>query len=198
MIDLTLTFWQAGERLTALKNAAQKWWQQVEQWVRFPLLQLDPETCTLTMLHVIAWQRDITRFSNEPEGLYRLRVKYAYANARDAGSVAGFRRILQRLGVGYVEIDERQPNRDWDIISVRLTDSQLSSNAKLLEVIIQQYGRTCRRYEWAFITPITQPILITEFGWQQTNSVAVLDNSAVLSSRLTTLNMNYEVSVATL
>ncbi|WP_241000450.1 phage tail protein, partial [Pseudomonas viridiflava] len=111
------------------------------------LLQMDADTCHLTVLDLLAWQRDITRFKGEPEGLYRLRVKYAFINSVDAGSTAGLKRILERLGVGYVEIQERMPERDWDVVLLTLSDSQLSENPDLLRVLIRQYGRTCRRYD---------------------------------------------------
>lgn len=174
MIKLTLSFWESGKKLNALMNACQRWWNQVETWLQIPLAQLDPNSCSLGVLDLIAWQRDITRFTGEPLYLYRLRVKYAYINARDAGSTVGLKRILERLGVGYVEIDERQPDRDWDIITIRLTDSQLSDNSALLQVIIQQYGRTCRRYEWSVITPMTMSYPAQQFYWDHTTVSATL------------------------
>ncbi|MDR2308858.1 MAG: phage tail protein [Paucimonas sp.] len=174
MSPLKLPFWLAGPELTKLKDAAQTWWGKVAEWMRWPLLQMDAEKCHLTILDLLAWQRDITRFKDEPESLYRLRVKYAFINARDAGSVAGTKRILRRLGVGYVEIDERLPDRDWDVILLRLTDSQLSENPELLRVLIQQYGRTCRRYDFVTITPVTLRTVAADFNDDQQTLVATL------------------------
>ncbi|GFM86097.1 phage tail protein [Pseudomonas cichorii] len=174
MIKLNLKFWLAGTELTKLKDAAQSWWENVEEWLRWPLLQMDAETCHLVVLDLLAWQRDITRFKGEPESLYRLRVKYAFINAVDAGSTSGMKRILVRLGVGYVEIEERQPGRDWDIVLLRLTDSQLSKNPELLRVLIQQYGRTCRRYEFSTITPVSLSIALVDFNDDQQTLVARL------------------------
>ncbi|PXC05883.1 phage tail protein, partial [Pseudomonas aeruginosa] len=154
MIKLKLPFWLDGPELAKLTRAAQAWWEKAEDQLRWPLLQLDAETCHITILDLLAWQRDISRFRGEPENLYRLRVKHAFVNAVDAGSVAGVKRILQRLGVGYVEIEERMPGRDWDVVLLQLTDSQLSANPELLRVLIQQYGRTCRRYDFQTITPV--------------------------------------------
>ena len=147
MIKLELPFWLDGEEATKLKAAAQAWWESVEGWLRWPLLQMDAETCHLTILDLLAWQRDITRFRGESEALYRLRVKYAFVNAVDAGSVAGFQRIFRRLGIGEVRIAERQPDRDWDIVQLHLGDQQLSNFPQLLDLVVNQYGRTCRRYE---------------------------------------------------
>ncbi|CRI59122.1 phage tail protein [Pseudomonas sp. CCOS 191] len=174
MSPLKLPFWLSGSELTKLKDAAQAWWARVTEWLRWPLLQMDAETCHLTVLDLLAWQRDITRFKDEPESLYRLRVKFAVINAVDAGSTAGLKRILRRLGVGYVEIDERMPDRDWDVVLLRLSDSQLSENPELLRVLIQQYGRTCRRYDFVSITPVTLRIAAVQFNDDQQTLVATL------------------------
>ncbi|MBA6102453.1 phage tail protein [Pseudomonas monteilii] len=185
MIKLKLPFWLEGTELTKIKNAAQSWWEKVEQWLKWPLLQIDAETCHLTVLDLLAWQRDIQRFQSEPEALYRLRVKYAFINAVEAGSTAGMIRIFQRLGIGYVEIQERLPDQDWDIVSLLLSDSQLSENPVLLRVLIQQYGRTCRRYEFSTITPVSMAVCLAEFNDDQVTLSAVLDTSA---SRLVVIN----------
>ena len=174
MIQLKLPFWLSGPELTKLKASAQAWWAKVEEWMQWPLLQADAETCHLTILDLLAWQRDITRFDGEPESLYRLRVKYAFVNAVDAGSPAGLKRILRRLGVGYVEIEERMPDRDWDVVLLTLSDSQLSENPELLRVLIQQYGRTCRRYDFVTVTPVTMHTLIADFNDDQQTVVASL------------------------
>jgi hypothetical protein len=174
MIKLNLPFWLDGPQLAKLKGAAQSWWETVEGWLQWPLLQMDADTCHLTVLDLLAWQRDINRFKDEPESLYRLRVKFAFINAVDAGSTAGLKRILQRLGVGYVEIDERMPDRDWDVVMLRLSDSQLSQNPELLRVLIQQYGRTCRRYDFVTITPVSLRIVAADFNDDQQTLVASL------------------------
>lgn len=174
MIKLNLPFWLDGPQLAKLKAAAQSWWEKVEVWLQWPLLQMDADTCHLTVLDLLAWQRDISRFKDEPESLYRLRVKFAFINAVDAGSTAGLKRILQRLGVGYVEIDERMPERDWDVVLLRLSDSQLSQNPELLRVLIQQYGRTCRRYDFVTITPVSLRLVAADFNDDQQTLIASL------------------------
>jgi hypothetical protein len=174
MIKLGLPFWLDGPELAKLKAAAQAWWTKVEGWLRWPLLQMDADTCHLTILDLLAWQRDITRFKGEPEPLYRLRVKYAFINAVDAGSTAGMKRILQRLGVGYVEIEERHPDRDWDVVLLQLSNTQLAENPELLRVLIQQYGRTCRRYDFVTITPVVLRVVAIDFNDDQQTLVASL------------------------
>ncbi|MBI9080265.1 MAG: phage tail protein [Pseudodesulfovibrio sp.] len=161
--EITLPFWMAGPELTKLAAAAKVWFTLLMEWAIWPARQLDPTTCTEAVLNLIAWQRDIDRFKGEPLALYRLRVKYAYANARDAGSVEGFKRIFQRLGVGYLETEERMPGRDWDVIALYLSDTQLADNQDLLQVLIQHYGRTCRRYEWTIISPLPIALRIEAF-----------------------------------
>lgn len=163
-IKITLPFWMAKGELEKLRRAAVAWWQQVGEWASWPVRQLDTETCDEQVLNLVAWQRDISRFEGEPLSLFRKRVKYAYANARDAGSVAGFKRIFMRLGIGYVDLEERMPGVDWDIIDIRLTDTQLAQNQALLSVLIQHYGRTCRRYRWKIITPLPVGMRVCEFG----------------------------------
>ncbi len=185
MDKLKLPFWLEGVELSKLRDAAQTWWTKVETWMTWPLLQLDAETCHPTILDLLAWQRDIQRFQGEPESLYRKRVKYAFINAVDAGSSAGTVRIFQRLGVGYVEIEERFDSVNWDVVRLYLSDSQLSANPVLLRVLMQQYGRTCRRYEFATITPVKLGMRIAHFHDDQQTLSAVLDDRA---SRLVVIN----------
>ena len=183
MIKLELPFWLDGAEATKLKAAAQAWWDRAETWMNWPLLQMDPENCHVQILDLLAWQRDISRFRGEPLSLYRLRVKYAFANAKDAGSVAGFKRIFQRLGIGDVRIAERQPDRDWDVIQLHLTDEQLAANPLLLDLIIHQYGRTCRRYEFVVTTEVTLSIGVAEFSNdQQTLTARFSDTDTVVLS----------------
>lgn len=183
MIKLELPFWLDGAEASKLRAAAQSWWEKAEAWMTWPLLQLDPETCHPHILDLLAWQRDISRFAGEPLSLYRLRVKYAFVNAVDAGSVIGFKRIFQRLGIGDVRISERQPDRDWDVIQLHLTDEQLAANPLLLDLIIHQYGRTCRRYEFVVTTEVTLSIGVAEFSNdQQTFTARFSDTDTVVLS----------------
>ncbi|MCU7251196.1 phage tail protein [Pseudomonas koreensis] len=174
MIKLKLPFWLGGTELTKLVAATQSWWETVAGWLRWPYQQIDPDTCHLTILELWAWQRDVTRFNGEPEALFRLRVKYAFVNSVDAGSTAGMKRIFERLGVGYVEIEERQPGRDWDVVLLKFSNAQLSLNPELLRVLIQQYGRTCRRYDFVTITPVALQMGLIDFNDDQQTLVASL------------------------
>lgn len=164
MFKLKLPFWNNKGSSATLTKIAQSYWEKIETALRWPLTQMDPDTCTVGVLKLIAYQRGIERFAGEPLWLFRLRVKYAYANAKDAGSVAGLNRIFNRLGIGYVEIEERSPVRDWDVIILRLSDNQLSENTQLLRVLMEKYGRTCRRYEFEIITNVGINLTTVDFN----------------------------------
>ncbi|WP_419174398.1 phage tail protein [Desulfosediminicola sp.] len=172
---IELPSWMNEGEVDRIAAAAYTWFSSLAEWALWPLRQLDPMTCSVQVLDLIAWQRDITRFAEEPLELYRLRVKYAYANARDAGSVAGFKRIFQRLGIGYVEIGERMDGMDWDVINIMLSDTQLADNATLLQTLIQHYGRTCRRYGYSIITTLNMELQVIEFSNDATTDLAVLE-----------------------
>lgn len=159
---LALPSWMDKGEPAQLLKALRRFWSAVYDWLTWPLQQLDAETCTESLLTILAYQRDIHRFNNEPLELFRRRVKFAFINAKDAGSVAGFIAIFERLGVGYVELLERQPGIDWDVIILRVSDGQVAGNTDLLIGIIRQYGRTCRRYRFEVIT---NNQLMMRFGW---------------------------------
>ncbi len=147
-----------------LLRACNQFWQWIYGWLIWPLNQLDAATCAVPLLNVLAYQRDISRFDGEPLSLYRKRVEYAFINARDAGSVAGFAAIFLRLGIGDITQLERQPEIDWDIILIRVNDTQIAENNTLMMALIRQYGRTCRRYIFQVINAKTVSIHGGEFS----------------------------------
>ncbi|KMK51465.1 phage tail protein [[Actinobacillus] muris] len=151
MFPIKLPFWMNKGELAKIAILFEKWWFWVMNILRYPFETQDEEKCSERILSLIAYQRDITRFKDEPLELFRKRVKYAFINAKDAGSVAGFKRIFERLGIGYVEIEERFDKENWDVIKIRVNDSQISKNPDLLNLIIRHYGRTCRRYTFEVI-----------------------------------------------
>ncbi len=162
LATLVLPFWMDKGEPAKLLIICRRFWKEVYGWITWPLNQYDPLTCAEFILNLIAYDRDITRFKNEPLSLFRKRVAYAFINASDAGSVKGFVNIFERLGIGYLEVFERQDDIDWDVIILRVTDSQISQNSELLSNIIRQYGRTCRRYRFEVLTHATLKIIP---GW---------------------------------
>lgn len=148
MMKIKLPFWldKKGSEINKIKSLFEKWWQFSLEYLKFLTGLINEEDCSEEILYLIAYQRDITRFNNEPIGLFRKRVKYAFINAKEAGSTQGFKNIFQRLEVGYVELEERFDETNWDVIKIKITDGQIAKNPDLLNQIIRQYGRTCRRY----------------------------------------------------
>src|SRR5688572_24782903 len=115
MKSLKLPSWMNRGEPAKLLKAAVKFWTGIVAWVTWPLQQFDPLTCAEPLLNLLAYDRDIARFNGEPLSLFRKRVAYAFVNAQDAGSVSGFIAIFERLGIGYVELLERQAGIDWDV-----------------------------------------------------------------------------------
>ncbi|MDC0611888.1 phage tail protein [Vibrio sp.] len=138
--------------------------QKVRNWLLFPINQMDALTCSESVLKLLAWDRDIERFDGEPLSLFRKRVKYAAVNAKDAGSVIGFKRIFERLGVGIVAFKERESAIEWDVCTIELTDGELSNNSKLIQTLIEQYGLTCRRYRFQVSYPSELNLYHGEFS----------------------------------
>ncbi|WP_429194526.1 phage tail protein [Aeromonas veronii] len=136
-----------------LAKGIMAFWRRMRGWLLQPLAQQDPLTCSEAMLALLAWERDITRFKGEPLALFRKRVKFAFINAQDSGEVAGFKRIFERLGIGWCELHERQDGTPWDVITIEVADSALTQNQQLMETLIQHYGRTCRRYRFQVLYP---------------------------------------------
>lgn len=161
---MVLPFWMSKGEPGKLLAVMRRFWAEVYGWITWPVNLFDPLTCPEPLLNLLAYDRDITRFDSEPLELFRKRVAYAFVNAADAGSVEGFINIFDRLGIGYVEIMERQPGIDWDVILVRVSDSQVAENTQLMIQIIRQYGRTCRRYQFEVITSDS---LLIRAGWDQ-------------------------------
>lgn len=131
------------------------WWGLVESWLSWPVRQLDAETSSEGILDLLAWQRNITRFHYESIQLYRYRVQHALINEIEAGTAKGLKQIFSRMGVDYIEIEERSSGRPWDVIVLHGSESFISNYPDLLQIIVDKYGRTCRRYEWTTITPLS-------------------------------------------
>ena len=148
MKNIKLPFWMSKGELKKLSQAAQHFWEMTEKYISLPLTKTDLLTCDLNLVNQEAWQRKITRLDGESELVYRKRVNYAFLNAQDAGMTIGIKNIFKRLDIPVYDIKERQPERDWDIVTIELDDATLSDNRDLVNLLIQTYGATCRRYEY--------------------------------------------------
>jgi P2-related tail formation protein len=143
-----LKFFVNGLLPNQLANIVNEWFSLVKEWLNFPFVQNDPLTCERFILDKIAWQRRVSQLTSEPEGLFRKRVAFAFVNQRDAGSAIGLKRILERLELGFVTINERVESRPWDVVVLTVDGQYFSDNNQLLTEIVALYGRTCRRYEF--------------------------------------------------
>lgn len=176
-----LPFWMAGEEATKLTLAAHAWFDMLGTVATLPARQLDPLTCSRVVLDLLAWQRNVTPYAGEPERLYRLRVAHAYANARDAGSVAGWKRIFQRLELGGVALEERVPGQDWDIIGVVVDDTAFPDQQNVLEIIVNEYGRTCRRYR--FISRIPKAVRVCAVAFDDDHTTVCARSEPITVTR---------------
>ena len=148
MSDLTpqLPTWMNGQNVAALAKVAQGYWQEIESYLFWWLEQQHSEDAQAAILDLLAWERNIKRLPGEAVSLYGLRVKHAFENAKDAGYNVGMEQIFKRLGFGYITISERLPDFDWDMVEIAMLESEFSGKEQLVNELIKQYGRTCRRY----------------------------------------------------
>lgn len=196
---LTLPWWMDGNTLTTtdepqepamLNQGTQSFWQRVRNWLLLPLAEKDPLTCSVDILHLLAWERSVRRFKAEPLSLYRKRVAYAFVNAKDAGSTQGFIQIMRRLGLSVLSIKERQPGLDWDRVSIEIDDTEIAPNQALLAELIQSYGRTCRRYDHLSSSIAGCSVAVSEASQDmQTLTISTLDSSAAMSSHMLALRV---------
>jgi len=180
MINIQLPFWLNATENSRLIGAAQTWWVRVEGWMLWPIQQFDALHCSLSILSLLAWQRDIKRFNNEPETLFRLRVKYALINAQEAGSKAGFASIFKRLDIELLLQRERWNAINWDVIQLLFPEAELSGKEDIFNFIVRQYGRTCRRYEFVTVDNVPPILLETaEFNLDQATHVVSIAEVAL-------------------
>lgn len=152
--EIELPTWLQGANATALAAAASQYWQQVESYLLWWLEQLDEEQSALPILDLLAWERGINRLDGESIELYSLRIKHAVANSEDAGNGIGMERVFKRLGFGFIEINERVPGYDWDMVEIAMIESEFGDKQELVQELIRQYGRTCRRYFLSILSVI--------------------------------------------
>lgn len=175
----SLSFWMNGAESTKLGKAAHAWFSMLGKAAAWSLDNRDPMTCDERTLSLLAWERCVRRYPGEPERLYRLRVTHAYANARDSGQTAGWGRIFERLELGGLSLAERVPGQDWDRVGIIADDSQFPDQQNVLEIIIDDYGRTCRRYYFDSRIPIQALAHVGRFSWHQETVEAAMSTRAI-------------------
>ncbi len=187
-----------GSELDKLRRAAVSYWQKLESMLAWPAAQLDPMTAELALVHLLAWERNITPIPGEQEQMFRLRVKYALTFAKGAGSTRGWLNMFNKLGFSWVAISERESVINWDLVTLQITDADLAGNSRLLLELMRQYGRTCRRYRVAVSFSADTAIEHACFG----HSLGVYSASAFNQQRLVTepneLTHNHQIFSASL
>lgn len=153
-VKAQLPNWLQGQDVTALAKVAQDFWQQIEGHLFWWLEQQHSENAQAAILDLLAWERGITRLPGEAIELYGLRVKHAFANATDAGYGLGMEQIFRRLGFGFIQINERVSGFDWDMVEIAMLEDEFADKEALVTEVINQYGRTCRRYFLAALAAI--------------------------------------------
>lgn len=156
MPEIKFKYWMGRGELAKFAKALQAYWAHVEAVLKLPMQKHDPLTAPIGIVNLMAWERDVTRLGQEPEELFRIRVAHAYGFAREGGSIAGWEDMFAKLGYPHIVQDERLQNVDWDVVSLQIRDGDLSDVPKLLDTVIRQYGRTCRRYQYT--TYIEMPV----------------------------------------
>ncbi len=166
-------WWQDGATISEEKkephfvsNGTFGYMAKLKEWLLFPLQQVDALTCSEKVLNLKAWDANINRFSGETEAIFRKRVKFAFQNAKDAGSKAGFAAIFERMDLTILDQRERVSEVDWDVIAIDVPETTTENDVQLFSQLIRQYGRTCRRYEIAIIHPIELTLAAAEFHGQ--------------------------------
>ncbi len=177
---MSLKFWADGSVLTATFEICKKIFAKLITVLEKINAFDDAETCPSSILDLLAYQRGITRLASEDEELYRLRIKHAFANAKDAGSVAGFARIFERLKLGRVIQLERSDEVEWDYIKLEIDEAKFSKYRGLFEELIKLYGRTCRRYQIVSTPQANQLYVATNcYGCDYSYIKCVIEQGAI-------------------
>ncbi|MFA0085338.1 hypothetical protein [Vibrio sp. 10N.261.51.F12] len=162
--NLTLKHWMGKGELYKLGNALLGYWSRIKAILEWPLQQLDPMVAPIEFVDLIAWQRDIERLPKEPEQIYRIRVNFAYSFAAGGGSEVGWEDMFAKLGYPHIKIDERLNYYPWDIVSVKVKDGDINDVPGLMDAIVRQYGRTCRRYSFDVTSTANFHVSVAEFS----------------------------------
>ncbi|WP_338725703.1 hypothetical protein V8687_18320 [Shewanella baltica] len=197
--DLTkLPYWLArpASELDKLRKGAVRFWQRLVDVLAWPAKQLDPMTAQLELVHLIAWERDIEQIPSETEFMYRTRVKYALPFAKGAGSKSGWLDMFKKLGMSWVNIDERISLVDWDVVDLQLLDTDFGDRQNLISYICRQYGRTTRRYQFTTISKMPLVAPLTTFEHQHSFNVATVNTNLLPAKHFMTMDCDSSYHVA--
>ena len=198
-------WWQDGSTTSEqlkepyfLSGGVHQFFSLIKGWLLFPLQQADALTCSESLLNLMAWDRDIERFDGEPLSLFSKRVKFAAINAKDSGSVAGFKAIFQRLGIGIVNFKERESAIEWDVCTIELAEDYFYQNTKLIQTLIEQYGRTCRRYRFEVVFKASVYVCSAEFSHRFSMFTAQTKEEVEMSIKAQPIEHQQQLFIASL
>ncbi|MGF1710141.1 phage tail protein [Vibrio sp. 99-70-13A1] len=193
--EINLRYWMGRGELAKFARAMRNYWEHVKAAFEMPLQQHDPLTAPIALVNILAWQRGVEKLGQEPEDLFRIRVAHAYGFSRDAGSVSGWEEMFEKLGYPHIAQDERLVNVDWDVVSLKIRDGDLSEVPHLLDTVVRQYGRTCRRYQYTTYVEIDMPLKtqILDGAYE----TAVADSPLEANSFTTVFNLDMDLECAT-
>ncbi|RPA50661.1 hypothetical protein EGC79_11255 [Shewanella vesiculosa] len=193
-----MPYWLArpGSELDKLRKGAVRFWQRLTEMLAFPSKQLDPMTAELAFVHLLAWERDIEQIPSETELMYRIRVKYALPFAKGAGSKTGWLDMFEKLGMPWVNIDERVSETDWDVVDLQLLDVDFGDRQNLINYICRQYGRTTRRYQYTTIAKMAVMSPPKNFDNHNDISMATVNTNLLPAKRLMMMDSESSFLVA--
>jgi len=145
----SIATWLNKGHAQKIMTSAQAYWDNTKEWVVWAVNQKQEQHSEEPILGLLAWERLTDRLPTESSELYRKRVQHALVNTIDAGEISTITDIFSRLGIDVLKVTERIEGRDWDIIAIDFSSHTMSQYGDLMPELIQLYGRTCRRYEFA-------------------------------------------------
>ncbi|EGU39398.1 phage tail protein [Vibrio scophthalmi] len=191
-------YWMGRGELAKFANALRNYWSRVDEALRMPLKKHDPLTAPIGIVRLMAWERDIEPLEREDEMIFRIRVANAYSFARHGGETAGFKNMFGKLGVDWVDIHEREDQEQWDVVTIETADSDLAQKNWLMNAMIRQYGRTCRRYQFNVTYPVTLKMIAAAFGHRFNLHVAKANDESTVSVREKRIEHNQQIFTASM
>ncbi|WP_158161691.1 phage tail protein [Grimontia hollisae] len=198
--DINFKYWMGreGSELVKFARALRRYWRKVDAALRLPLTQFDALTAPLGIVKLMAWERDISPLEREDERIFRIRVANAYTFARHAGETRGFKNMFARLGIDWMDIHEREDPVQWDVVTIETADGDLAQKNWLMNAMIRQYGRTCRRYRFNVTYPATLHMHCAAFGHRFALAKASACNDTRVAVRQQRIEHNQQMFIASM
>lgn len=162
MFDLVekLPSWLRGTEAAKLARACRAFFQRWEDWVNEAKALVDFSTAPADALDLHAWGLVLERLPEEPDALWRDRVRHAVENHQLGGVRKGLDAALTFYGITGATVIERDPIFGDDTIRIEMDPNAF--DPLILEKVIQQRGRACRRYVVGNIA--TAPVFMGVIG----------------------------------